>query len=155
MNLGLYDIENVRYLAQLDWMMTCTDGRDPGPTRPITHPRAFGSFSKKIHELVLDEGLITLPFAVRSMTGLAADFLEWPERGYLREGYFADITVLRLDAVRDMATYEDPHQYSEGTVHVLVNGAFAIRDGEATMRLAGRSLVRGGAAFQAEAADDR
>ena len=149
MNLGLYDIENVRYLAQLDWMMTCTDGRDPGPTRPITHPRAFGSFSKKIRDLVLDEALVTLPFAVRSMTGLAADFLEWPERGYLREGYFADITVLQLDAVRDMATYEDPHRYSEGTVHVLVNGAFAIRDGEATMALAGRALVRGGAAFQA------
>ena len=148
MNLRLYDIDNVRYLAQLDWMMTCTDGRDPGPTRPVTHPRAFGSFSKKIRELVLDERLITLPHAVRSMTGLAADFLEWPERGYLREGYFADITVLELDAVRDMATYEDPHQYSQGTVHVLVNGAFAIRDGEATMALAGRALVRGGAVFE-------
>ena len=152
MNLGLYDIENVRYLAQLGWMMTCTDGRDPGPTRPITHPRAFGSFSKKIRDLVLDEGLITLPFAVRSMTGLAADFLEWPRRGYVREGYFADITVLRLEAVRDMATYEDPHQYSEGTVHVLVNGTFAVRDGEATRALAGRALMRGGAAFQAEGA---
>ena len=46
-----------------------------------------------------------------------------------------------------MATYENPHQYSRGTVHVLVNGEFAIRDGEATMALAGRSLVRGGAAF--------
>jgi N-acyl-D-amino-acid deacylase len=155
MNLGLYDIENVRYLAQLDWMMTCTDGRDPGPTRPITHPRAFGSFSKKIRDLVLDEGLITLPHAVRSMTGLAADFLEWPERGYLREGYFADIAVLRLDAVRDMATYEDPHRYSEGTVHVLVNGVFAIRGGEATMALGGRALVRGGAAFEAGAARSR
>ena len=148
MNLGLYDIDNVRYLAQLDWMMTCTDGRDPGPTRPVTHPRAFGSFSKKIRELVLDEDLITLPHAVRSMTGLAADFLEWPERGYLREGYLADITVLELDAVRDMATYENPHQYSLGTVHVLVNGAFAIRHGEATMALAGRALIRGGAAFE-------
>ena len=152
MNLGLYDVENVRYLAQLDWMMTCTDGRDPGPTRPITHPRAFGSFSKKIRDLVLDESLISLPFAVRSMTGLAADFLEWPERGYLREGHFADIVVLELDAVRDMATYEDPHQYSKGTVHVLVNGRFGIRDGEATMALAGRALVRGGAPFQAEGA---
>ena len=149
MNLGLYDVGNVRYLAQLDWMMTCTDGRDPGPSRPITHPRAFGSFSKKIRQLVLDEGVITLPHAVRSMTGLAVDFLEWPDRGYLREGYFADITVLELDAVRDMATYEDPHQYSEGAVHVLVNGIFAIRDGEATMALAGKALVRGGAPFEA------
>ncbi len=149
MNLGLYDIENVRYLAQLDWMMTCTDGRDPGPTRPVTHPRAFGSFTKKIRDLVLDEQLITLPHTVRSMTGLAADFLGWPDRGYLREGYAADITVLDVGAVEDMATYENPHQYSRGTVHVLVNGTFAIRDGEATMALPGRALVRGGNPFDA------
>ena len=149
MNLGLYDVENVRYLARLDWMMTCTDGRDPGPTRPVTHPRAFGSFTKKIRDLVLDEQLITLPHTIRSMTGLAADFLGWPDRGYLREGYAADITVLELDAVDDLATYESPHQYSRGTVHVLVNGVFAIRDGEATMALPGRALVRGGGAFDA------
>ncbi len=149
MNLGLYDVENVRYLAQLNWMMTCTDGRDPGPTRPVTHPRAFGSFTKKIRDLVLDEQLITLPHTIRSMTGLAADFLGWPDRGYLREGYAADVTVLDLDAVDDLATYENPHQYSRGTVHVLVNGVFAIRDGEATMALPGRALVRGGGAFDA------
>ena len=147
MNLGLYDGENLRYLAGRDWMMTCTDGRDPGPTRPITHPRAFGSFTKKIRDLVLDEGLLALPYTVRSMTGLAADFLSWSERGYLREGRLADITVLNLQTLDDMATYENPHQYSRGTVHVLVNGVFAIRDGEATMALAGRPLVRGGGAF--------
>ncbi len=149
MNLGLYDIENIRYLSQLPWMMSCTDGRDPGPTRPVTHPRAFGSFTKKIRDLVLDEALVTLPFAVRSMSGLAADFLGWPDRGYLREGYAADIAVLELDAVQDLATYERPHQYSRGTVHVLVNGAFAIRDGEATMALAGRPVLRGGVDFDA------
>ncbi len=151
MNLGLYDIENIRYLAQLDWMMTCTDGRDPGPTRPVTHPRAFGSFTKKLRDLVLDEGLITLPHAVRSMTGLAADFLSWTDRGYLREGYWADIALLDMDAVQDAATYENPHQYSRGTVHVLVNGEFAIRDGEATLALAGRALVRGGGVFGGDA----
>ena len=144
MNLGLYDGENLRYLAGRDWMMTCTDGRDPGPSRPVTHPRAFGSFSKKIRDLVLDEELISAAFAVRSMTGLAADFLGWEDRGYLREGYAADITVLDLEAVEDLATYERPHQYSRGAVHVLVNGVFAVRDGEATLALAGHSLRRGG-----------
>lgn len=147
MNLGLYDGENLRYLAGRDWMMTCTDGRDPGRTRPVTHPRAFGSFTKKIRDLVLDEGLLTMPYTIRSMTGLAADFLEWQERGYLREGQAADIAVLNLETLDDMATYDNPHQYSRGTVHVLVNGVFAIRDGEATMALAGRPLVRGGAVF--------
>ncbi len=144
MNLGLYDGENLRDLAQRDWMMTCTDGRDPGPTRPITHPRAFGSFTKKIRNLVLDEELIALPFTVRSMTGLAADFLGWEDRGYLREGYAADITVLDIEAVEDLATYEDPHQFSRGTVHVLVNGVFAVKGSEATLELAGHPLLRGG-----------
>ncbi|MXW19015.1 MAG: amidohydrolase family protein, partial [Gemmatimonadetes bacterium] len=148
--LGLYDGVNLRYLAGRDWIMTFTYGRDPGPTRPVTHPRAFGSFTKKIRDLVLDEGLLTLPYTVRSMTGLAADFLGWSERGYLREGYMADITVLNLQTLDDLATYENPHQYSRGTVHVLVNGVFAIRDGEATMALAGRPLVRGGGAFDGE-----
>jgi len=148
MNLDLYDIENTRYLATKEWMMTCTDGRDPGPGQAITHPRVFGAFTKKLRDYVLDDDLISLPFAVRSMTGLAADFMGWTDRGYLREGYHADITVLELDEVQDLATYEEPQQYSRGTVHVLLNGEFALRDGELTGVLAGRPLVRGGGVFQ-------
>lgn len=148
MNLDLYDTWNTRYLAQKPWMMTCTDGRDPGPGQDITHPRVFGAFTKKLKDFALDDTVITVPFAIRSMTGLAADFMGWKERGYLREGYAADISVFDLSRVRDRATYGQPQQYSEGTVHVLVNGVFAIRDGKATGALAGRPLVRGGALFQ-------
>ena len=79
--------------------------------------------------------------------GLAADFLGWTDRGYLRVGMAADIVVLDMTRVQDMATYEDPHQYSEGTVHVLVNGVFAIREGSATGEMPGRPLVRGGGVF--------
>ncbi len=150
MNLDLYDTANTRYLATKEWMMTCTDGRDPGPGQAITHPRVFGAFTRKLRDFVLDEEVIPLPFAIRSMTGLAADFMGWSDRGYLREGYHADIAVLDLDRVRDLATYEDPQQYSEGTVHVLLNGKFALRDGEVTGELAGRPLVRGGGVFRPE-----
>ena len=144
MNLDLYDAENTAYLAQKPWMMTCTDGRDPGPGQAITHPRVFGAFTKKLKDLALDRQVVSLPFAVRSMTGLAADFLGWTDRGYVREGYAADIAVLDLARVQDKATYENPQQYAEGTVHVLVNGVFAIRDGEATEALAGVPIRRGG-----------
>ena len=123
MNLGLYDIENIRDLAQRDWMMTCTDGRDPGPARPVTHPRAFGSFTKKIRDLVLDERLIALPFAVRSMTGLAADFLGWFRPACnIREGVRADIAVLELLDCRPGHGHlreRIPTSTREGTVHVL------------------------------------
>jgi N-acyl-D-amino-acid deacylase len=149
MNLDLYDIENTRYLATKPWMMTCTDGRTPAPGQEITHPRVYGAFTRKLRQFVLDEGVITMAFAVRSMSGLAADFLRIPDRGYLREGYYADIAVFDRDRIRDRATFEEPHSYSEGVVHLLVNGQFAIRRGEATDALAGKALEREGALHSA------
>ena len=142
MNLDLYDIENTRYLARQPWMMTCTDGRTPSPTQNVTHPRVFGAFTRKLHQFVLDERIITMPFAIRSMTGLAADFLRLDDRGYLRAGAIADIAVFDGDRIRDRATYDHPRQQAEGTVHVLVNGRFAIRDGDATGALAGQPIRR-------------
>ena len=142
MNLDLYDIENTRFLARQPWMMTCTDGRPPSPAQNVTHPRVFGAFTRKLRQFVLDEGIVAMPFAIRSMTGLAADFLRMEDRGYLRVGAVADIAVFDRDRIRDRATYDQPRQYAEGTIHVLVNGRFAIRDGEATGALAGRPLRR-------------
>ena len=142
MNLDLYDVENTRYLARQPWMMTCTDGRPPSPGQNVTHPRVFGAFTRKLRQFVLDEQVITMPFAVRSMTGLAADFLRLDDRGYLRAGAVADIAVFDPGRIRDRATYEDPRQPAEGTVHVLVNGRFAIRDGAPTGALAGRPIRR-------------
>lgn len=141
MNLGLYDEENTRYLAQQDWMMTCTDGRDLPEGATVGHPRVSGAFTRKLRRYALDEGIISLPFAIRSMSGLAADFLGLPDRGYLREGMKADLVVLDRDRLHDRATYEEPRRFSEGTVQVLVNGTFALRDGSPTGALAGRALV--------------
>ena len=123
-------------------MMTCTDGRPPSPTQTITHPREFGAFTRKLRRFALDERIITMPFAIRSMTGLAADFLRLDDRGYLRVGAVADIAALDPDRIRDRATYERPRQAAEGTVHVLVNGRFAIRNGEPTGARAGRPIRR-------------
>ena len=120
-----------------------------GPDQPSTHPRPFGAFTKKLRQLVLDEGILDMSFAVRSMTGLAADFLGFTDRGYIRDGMWADIAVFDREAIRDRATFEEPQLLSEGTVHVLVNGAFAIRDGAATQALAGVPLRRGGGVVRA------
>ena len=142
MNLELYDDANTRRLAVEKWMMTCTDGRTPQPDQPITHPRTFGAFPKKMREFVFEEKLLTPQFAIRSFSGLAADFYRLPDRGYLREGYAADIVVIDPARYRDMATYEEPRQLAAGVVHALVNGRFAIRDGRATGVLAGVPLLR-------------
>lgn len=142
MNRDLYDVENTRYLATMPWMMTCTDGATPAPGAEIVHPRVYGNFPKKIKDFVDRDGAIALPFAIRSMSGLAADFLRLEDRGYIREGMVADIAVIDLDRFTDLATYDEPHQLSEGVVHVLVNGRFAIRDDQVTGELPGRPLRR-------------
>ena len=142
MNRDLYDPQNTRYLALQDWMMTCTDGRTPSPGTVITHPRPFGAFSKKIRDYVLDEGFLAPEFVIRSMTGLAADFLGVGDRGYLRPGMKGDVAVIDPQRIRDRATYEEPQLPAEGTVHVLVNGTFALRDGALTGALGGRPIPR-------------
>lgn len=151
MNMDLYDLENIRYLARRDWMMTCTDGRNVPPSVEITHPRPYGAFTRKLRMLAIDDSVITLPFAVRGMTSLAATFLDIPDRGLVRRGFVADLAVFDVTRIRDKATYDAPHQHAEGTVHVLVNGRFAIRDGQATRVLAGEPLLRGGAVYRGAA----
>ncbi|MGI9626817.1 MAG: amidohydrolase family protein, partial [Longimicrobiales bacterium] len=142
MNRDLYDPENTRYLAQKSWMMTCTDGRTPSPETVVSHPRPYGALTKKLRDYVLDESLLEAEFAVRSMTGLAADFLGLPDRGYIREGMKADVAVLDPETLRDRATYEDSRRLSEGTVHVLVNGGFALRNRALTDGTQGRTVQR-------------
>lgn len=142
MNLELYDDANTQRLALESWMMTCTDGRTPRPDQVITHPRTFGAFPKKMRMMVLDNALLGAEFVIRSFSGLAADFFGLTDRGYLRAGYMADVVVLDPDSYRDTATFENPKSLAEGVEQVLVNGRFAIRDGEPTGTLAGAALER-------------
>ncbi|TNF80527.1 MAG: hypothetical protein EP301_13150, partial [Gammaproteobacteria bacterium] len=142
MNLGLYDHANTRRLAQEPWMMTCTDGRTPRPDQPMTHPRTFGAFPKKMRHFVFEEALLTPEFVIRSFSGLAADFYRLPDRGYLKEGYRADLVVIDPDRYVDLASFDAPRRLAEGVVHALVNGRFAIRDGQVTGALAGVPIRR-------------
>ena len=143
MNLDLYDIDNTRFLATREWMMSCTDGRTPAPGQDVVHPRVYGALPRKIRLFVREEPVISMPFAIRGMTSLPATFFGVSDRGQLREGWYADIAVFDEAGITDMATYDEPHQHSRGVVHLLVNGQFAIRDREATLALAGRPIRRG------------
>lgn len=138
-NMNEEDIR--RYMVQ-PWTMTSTDGSLPRFGEGLPHPRSYGTFARKIRRYVLEEGVLDLPTAIRSMTSLPADVLGVQDRGSIRVGAFADLVVFDLDRVRDVATYEEPHQLSEGMVHVLVNGEFAIREGAPTQITAGRVLTR-------------
>ena len=95
-----------------------------------------------MRHFVFEEGLLKPEFVIRSFSGLAADFYALPDRGYIRGGFAADIVVIDPERYRDTATYDSPRQLAEGVVHAIVNGRFAIRDGNATGQLAGKPLRR-------------
>ena len=83
---------------------------------------------------------IDISFAIRSFSGLSADFFGLDDRGYVEVGRIADLAVIDLDSYRDVSTLADPHHFSEGVVHVMLNGTFAIRDGETTGAMAGEAI---------------
>src|SRR6266508_725077 len=105
-----------------------------------THPRAYGNFSRLLGKYVREEKVIPLEEAIRRLTGLPATNLELDRRGFLREGYFADVVVFDPKTVADRATFEQPHQFAVGVKHVFVNGAHVLKDGEHTGSKPGRAL---------------
>lgn len=106
----------------------------------VPHPREYGTFARVLGVYVRDRKTITLEDAVRKMTSATAQRLKLRDRGLLREGFFADVTVFDPASIRDMATFEKPHQYAVGTRFVLVNGVLVVADGRHTGARPGRVL---------------
>src|SRR6478736_1530924 len=123
-----------------------TDASSIAAIKPNTdkgmHPRAYGSFARVLGNYVRDEKLISLEEAIRRMTSLPASNLKIKKRGSLKVGNYADVVVFDAKTIKDNATFEKPHQYATGMVHVFVNGTQVLKDGEHTGALPGRS-VRG------------
>ena len=106
------------------------------------HPRGYGNFARLLGRYVRERRIIPLAEAIRRLTSLPAENLKIRRRGALRPGYFADVVVFNPATIRDHATFEAPHQYSEGVEHVLVNGTLVLSSGEHTGATPGR-VVRG------------
>jgi N-acyl-D-amino-acid deacylase len=106
------------------------------------HPRNFGTFPRVLGVYVRERGLLRLEDAIRKMTSLSADKLGILDRGLLRAGNYADITVFDADSVIDKSTYTEPFQYSTGIVHVLVNGQVVLENGKHTGAKPGRAVRR-------------
>jgi len=138
-NFGMSE-DDVRFAMQVPWVATASDGRAylPDETRP--HPRSYGTFPRKVGHYALRENVLDTATAIRSATGLPADVLQLEDRGYLRQGAFADVVVFDPDEFIDAATFEAPHQYSRGVRFVFVNGQPAVFRGHPTGALAGRAL---------------
>jgi N-acyl-D-amino-acid deacylase len=105
-----------------------------------SHPRAWGSFPRILGRYVREERLLTLEEAIRKMTSKAAARVHLSDRGLLRPGMAADITIFDPATIRDVSTFEDPKHYSVGVKHVLVNGRRVVADGIITSERPGRPL---------------
>jgi N-acyl-D-amino-acid deacylase len=119
-------------------------GSDGLPSDPNPHPRLWGSFPRVIGHYCRDEGLFSLPEAIRKMTFMSATRFGLVDRGVIREGAFADLTLFDFDTIQDGASFVDPTIPAVGIDWVMVNGKPTLVDGKVLNR-AGRLLHREGA----------
>lgn len=136
------NMDVVRRLMTQEWVFTSSDASMlPQSMVHILgkfHPRFYGNFPRKIRQFALDEHLIDLQFAVRSMTSLPAKKFGLINRGRIAVNHFADIAIIDIAKFTDKATYENPAQYSDGLVGLIVNGIVEIQKGTMTGDIGGR-----------------
>ena len=136
--------DDLRAAMRAPFVSFCTDSgarATDGPlSRAKSHPRGWGSYPRILGHYVRGEKILTLPQAIHKMTGGPAARVGLRDRGLLRQGYYADITVFDPQRVIDRATFEIPNQYPEGIKYVITNGQLSVDDGKRTAALAGRVL---------------
>ena len=141
---AVMDERDVQAAMKQWWVAVNTDFGGVAPDGPFgtqsAHPRAYGTFARILGHYSRDLKLFPLEFAVRKMTSLAAQRVGLADRGLVRPGMYADITVFNPATVIDRATFEQPHQTSVGIEYVLVNGQIVLRKGQLTNARPGRGL---------------
>jgi N-acyl-D-amino-acid deacylase len=139
---GMHE-DDVRRVMRSPYGMIGSDGSAINPSgiweKTVPHPRLYGTFPRVIGYYTR-EGVVSLQEAVRKMTGAPAQKLGLKDRGFLMEGYKADITIFHPEEVKDVATFTDPQQYAAGIPYVLVNGKVVVEKGEHNRVLPGKAL---------------
>lgn len=134
---------DIEYAMQKQWVSVGVDAGATGiRSAGLPHPRTFGTFPRILGRYVRERGLLTLETAIHKFTAVPASQAGLRNRGTLKPGYYADITVFDPGTVSDRATFEHPVQLSEGIAHVIVNGTLVLRDGKPTGARPGRGLRR-------------
>jgi N-acyl-D-amino-acid deacylase len=134
------DEADVRRIMQYPYTMFSSDGGIGVLGVGVPHPRNYGAFARILGHYVREEHVLTLEEAVRKMTSLPATRIRQADRGTLAEGQMADVAVFDPATITDHATFEDPHQFSTGVQHVLVNGVLVLFNGSMTGEKPGRVL---------------
>jgi N-acyl-D-amino-acid deacylase len=136
--------KDVALALEQPWVSICNDSQGTAPDgllgKEHPHPRAYGTFPRILRKYVREEKLLTLPDAIRKFSGLPAQRMRLTDRGLLKQGLWADIVIFDSEKIRDVATFENPNQLSEGMEYVLVNGVPVIDGGKMTDALPGKVL---------------
>lgn len=132
---------DIDHIMQQDFTATCTDGDTVAFGQGVPHARFYGTMPRKIRRYALDRAVVSLPFAIRSMTSLPAQIMRLPDRGWIRQGYWADLVIFDDAEVSDTATFTQPHQYPKGIPYVFVNGVAVVDDGKFTNALPGKIVA--------------
>ena len=138
--------EDMTAALEQPWCSIGSDGSAFAVSGPLRrgnpHPRSFGTFPRVLGVYVRELHVLRLEDAIRKMTSLNAAKLGLHDRGMIQPGQHADLVVFNPDTIIDRSTYTDPFQYSEGVIHVIVNGRVVIDDGKLTDVRPGRVLKR-------------
>lgn len=149
--------EDVTLALRQPWVSVDNDSEGTAPTgllaTDLPHPRAYGTFPRILRKYVREEGVLSLEDAIRKFSALPAQRMRFTDRGVLKQNMWADIVIFDPEKIRDLATFENPHQLAVGMDYVLVNGVPVIEQGKGTGRLPGKVLR--GAGYAATPAASR
>jgi N-acyl-D-amino-acid deacylase len=136
----------MKKIMQKEYVFTGSDGLSPlramNAIKKNDHPRAYGTFAKKIATFALDEKILPFNQAIMSMTSRPAKKFRMKGRGELKVGNFADIAVIDLKTYRDHATFENADRPAQGVQYVLVNGVLSLSEGKILSEKGGRTISR-------------
>ncbi len=136
--------ENLKLVLSHHLVMIGSDGNAVSPTGKLSegkpHPRYYGTFPRVLGKYCREQRCMDLATAIKKMTSMPAEKLGLKQRGYLKNGYIADITIFNPETVQDNATFINPHQFPSGIEYVIVNGKLTIKNGEHTKQVAGEIL---------------
>lgn len=122
------DEKDVENLMRLPYAMHASDGGIEVVGRGVPHPRNYGTFPRVIARYVREKKILPLEEAVRKMTSMPAQTLRLKERGLIKEGMYADITIFNENEFEDKATFAEPHRFSQGLKYVIVNGELVVEN---------------------------
>jgi N-acyl-D-aspartate/D-glutamate deacylase len=136
--------QDMQLILKQPWTSIGSDGTAVNPTGPTgtthPHPRYYGTFPRVLGRYVRELKVLTLPEAIKKMTSMNADKIGIKDRGRLKPGMWADVTIFDPQVVADRATFENPAQFPVGITYVIVNGAVTMDHDQHTGALAGKVI---------------